>query len=71
MDRRTRLAAIAEVHDQWVSDTLPAATFDPDNAPPLHEGVTEGDYNQHHLDADATAAQEADLFRRLSQNGLV
>lgn len=57
--RARKLAGIARAHSDWEAAHLPDAPFDPKKSKP------DSDYNQHHLDVDATPEQEADLARRV------
>lgn len=64
-ERRVRLRALAELHDQWVDENLADARFDRERA----QATTPSDYNQHNLDVnpsreaeDAFAARAAEVM---------
>jgi len=46
-ERRAKLLALGELHDQWVARKLPSAPFDPESRPDSK------DYNQHYVDLDS------------------
>lgn len=54
-ERRAKLLALAELHDQWVAPKLASTPFDPDSRPESK------DYNQHFVDLDA---DDDDFHRR-------
>ncbi|WP_091453193.1 hypothetical protein [Micromonospora inyonensis] len=47
-ERRRRLVALGDWHREWADKQDTAAAFDPSGRPPG------SDYNQHHVDVDAT-----------------
>lgn len=61
MTRREKLAALAAVHDEWQVRSFRGAYihFDPSRA-----NVPDSDYNQHHVDIDASAAAQDDFHQR-------
>lgn len=52
--RRERLTALANWHDQWVDEHLPAAVFDRERA----RAKDPSDYNEHYLDVNPSAEAE-------------
>ncbi|MFI6162250.1 hypothetical protein ACIA59_20190 [Micromonospora haikouensis] len=57
-ERRRRLVALGDLHREWAEKHDTSTPFDPDGRP---QG---SDYNQHHVDVEAAAADEADFVRR-------
>jgi hypothetical protein len=55
-ERRRRLAALARVHHEWTMRHLASSAFHPDKHP-----KPGSDYNQHHLDIEATPEQLDEL----------
>jgi hypothetical protein len=57
-ERRRRLAALADLHDEWAAQHLAGAEFDPSGRP---QG---SDYNQHYLDVNPDPAAEDEFHAR-------
>ncbi|MGC5664936.1 hypothetical protein ACN261_31600 [Micromonospora sp. WMMD723] len=57
-ERRRRLVALGDWHREWADRTETSTPFTPDDQP------AGSDYNQHHVDVDATAAAQGEFVRR-------
>jgi len=63
LKRRERLAQLAQLHDEWVDDNLESAGADFDSS----GRVADSDYNQHHVDVDASGEAQDDFHQQAAQ----